>query len=410
MMDYPKLRDLEAIPTQVEGKDVICLRDPFNYSEQMLVISPNIFFIVNLFDGKHSKSAIQLKYTEKYHEPLPINDLCGIIEKIDSHLFLHGERFETFQTKLVSDFKQQTIRFATHAGTAYESDTGKLTDQISGYFKTDEILKTNSGNGSDSGEVIGIIAPHIDVRRGGESFAIAYNEIDNSSDADVFVILGTAHYPTKNYFALIQKDFETPFGLIETDKELLASLTSNGNKTLFDDEFIHKTEHSIEFQLLFLQYLYRNKKKIKILPILCSSFDETIKNNISPKDIAEIGDFISLLKESIASCGKKVCIIASADLAHIGLRFGDPRAASENELKTLSDEDLQLLGFAENINPEGFYEIIKAEKDRRRICGFPAIYTFLNVINAKKGKLLKYEQNSDNKGSTVTFAGMSFYE
>jgi AmmeMemoRadiSam system protein B len=130
----------------------------------------------------------------------------------------------------------------------------------------------------------------------------------------------------------------------------------------------------------------------------------------SPLQIPQFENFVSSLKEIIETGKKKTCIIASVDLAHVGHRFGDSELQDEAYLKRLEYEDINMLKYAEDLDAEGFYNSIQKENDRRRICGYPAIYTMLNVIKASKGKLLKYSQSTEpNTHSTVTFAGMSFY-
>lgn len=418
-MEYPKLRIVDAFLTQVSGQEVVCLRDPFNYTEQMLLISPNIFFIVSLFDGKHSIVDIQSEYAQKYGSILLSEDVQKIINEIDSYLFLDNVRFREFRRKIVEEFRKQPIRFATHAGTAYELEAEGLQAQLDGYYYKDVNLllkptKPVPAKKEEQGSRVllkGIIAPHIDIKRGGQCFAYAYNEIKMYADADIFIILGTGHYPANNFFALTQKAFETPFGILETDKDFLSLLCKNSGKTLFEDEFIHKSEHSVEFQVLFLQHILDGTKNgIKIVPILCSSFHELLTKGISPLEKPQISDFILSLKEAIATVGKKICIIASVDLAHVGLRFGDVHPQTPEGLEALSIKDREMLKFVENIDPEGFYHYIKEEDDKRRICGLPAIYTFLNIVDANKCRLLRYEQcNDDKTGSTVTFASMAFY-
>jgi hypothetical protein len=62
------------------------------------------------------------------------------------------------------------------------------------------------------------------------------------------------------------------------------------------------------------------------------------------------------------------------------------------------------------LDPEGFYRSIMKDQDRRRICGFPAIYTMLNVMEVRKGKLLKYGQAfTPETQSVVSFASLAFY-
>jgi len=100
-------------------------------------------------------------------------------------------------------------------------------------------------------------------------------------------------------------NLETPFGNIETDKDFLKSLHKKNKIDYFEDEFIHKDEHSIGFQLVFLQYLYHQKKNFSIVPILCSSFGEEDGNNNSLRQIFQFEEFVSSLKETIKESKKK---------------------------------------------------------------------------------------------------------
>jgi AmmeMemoRadiSam system protein B len=68
-----------------------------------------------------------------------------------------------------------------------------------------------------------------------------------------------------------------------------------------------------------------------------------------------------------------------------------------------------MLKYAENLDAEGFHNSIQKDNNSRKICGYPAIYTMLNVIEASEGKLLKYSQYKDQTNSTVSFASMAFY-
>jgi predicted class III extradiol MEMO1 family dioxygenase len=69
-----------------------------------------------------------------------------------------------------------------------------------------------------------------------------------------------------------------------------------------------------------------------------------------------------------------------------------------------------MLGYVEKMDGEGFFSSISRERDRRRVCGFPAIYSMLKTLEAKEGKLLKYGQafNPETQ-SVVTFASLAFY-
>ena len=188
------------------------------------------------------------------------------------------------------------------------------------------------------------------------------------------------------------------------------AIQSRYPEDLFKDEGIQRSEHSIEFQSVFLRYLYPEPAPLKIVPILSGSFHEAIEKRISPMELKPIGQFIEALKNAVSSLGREVCYIASADLAHVGLQFGDREGMNEYGLRMLSQEDHEMLEHVEKMDGEGFFSLIAAERDRRRICGFPAIYSMLKLLEAREGKLLKYGQAfTPQTQSVVSFASLAFY-
>ncbi len=202
----------------------------------------------------------------------------------------------------------------------------------------------------------------------------------------------------------------TPLGTLSVDRELVDAIQSRYPEDLFKDEGVQRSEHSIEFQSVFLRYLYPEPFPLKIVPILCGSFHEAIEKRVSPTEFTPIGRFLEALQESVSLLGREVCYIASADLAHLGLQFGDREGMNEYGLRMLSQQDQEMLEHVEKMDGEGFFSLIAAERDRRRICGFPAIYSMLKLLHAGEGKLLKYGQAfTPETQSVVSFASLAFY-
>jgi hypothetical protein len=72
--------------------------------------------------------------------------------------------------------------------------------------------------------------------------------------------------------------------------------------------------------------------------------------------------------------------------------------------------DMAMLKHAEEVNAEEFAKFIAKEGDGRRISGFAAIYSVLNLIGQGKGEVLRYDRGiTDQFNSTVTYASMAFY-
>jgi len=407
-MDYPKIRSIDAFPCESSGQKVIALRDPSRLDDKVILVSYPVFFVMSLFDGTRSLLDIKTEYMRKSGEILSGERLEEIIHYLDEHYLLQNERFESYRRKLEEEFSITQLRKAAFAGTGYESDPQRLTEQIDGFFNgtggPGKPLSAKKGQ-----PLKGLIAPHIDFQRGGTCYARPYKALMELPPPDLFIILGTVHVPTKNPFVLTSKDFETPLGTVASERALIQSLAKKLPFNPFEDEIVHKIEHTIEFQLLFLKYCFQDKVPFKIIPVLCSSFHDVISEGVTPLEKPSFHSFIAALRETVETTHYKTCLIASADLAHCGVRFGDSSPPSSEFLRNLEHEDREMLSSVEAMNSEAFYRSLQADKDRRNICGLPPIYTLLSLLDADKGTLLDYQQSVEaGGGSVVTFASMVF--
>jgi AmmeMemoRadiSam system protein B len=408
-VDHPRLRNVNIFPVQTSDQTLFCLQDPLNIGEQGLFLPPALYFVVSLFDGQHSILDIQAEYMRRFGEFLFTEKIQEIIQQLEEGLFLEGDRFQEALRQKEESFQRATLREAAFSGKSYEKDPNSLKGQLEQYFKGSD------GPGSfrekeSTGGLKGVVAPHIDFQRGGFCYAFAHREMWEKNSSRCFIIFGTAHTPIESPFCLTRKDFLTPLGTLKVDGELMDAIQSRCPDDLFKDEGAHRSEHSIEFQCVFLRYLYPEPIPIKIIPILSGSFHEAVEKGISPMEFKSIRQFIEALKEAVHSLGRRVCYIASADLSHIGLQFGDQEGVREYDLRILAEEDREMLGYVERVDGEGFFSSIMSERDRRRICGLPAIYAMLHALDAKEGKLLKYGQAFTHETqSVVSFASLAFY-
>jgi len=408
-VDLPRLRNVNAFPVQSAGQTLICLQDPQNISEKALFLPVPLYFIVSLFDGQHSILDIQAAYMRRFGEFLFTEKLEEIIHQLEENLFLEGDRFQEALRKKEESFMKASIREAAFAGKSYKEEPEPLKAQLEGYFSGEHGPGSLEGRSGTDG-LRGVIAPHIDFQRGGPVYAFAHREIWGNSSSRRFIILGIAHTPMEQPFCLTRKDFLTPLGTLEADRELIDALQSRCSYDLFKDERTHRSEHSIEFQCIFLRYLYPESISIKIVPILCGSLHETVEKGISPMEMEPIQQFFEALKGSVSSIGENVCYIASADLAHVGLKFGDREGVQDYDLEILAKADQEMLGYVEKMDGEGFFSSILRERDQRKVCGLPAIYAMLKILEAKEGRLLKYAQAfTPETQSVVTFASLAFY-
>jgi AmmeMemoRadiSam system protein B len=292
-------------------------------------ISPAGYFVFAHLDGRHSFIDIQEAYAKQFGVVLPSEELHKFIEMLDENYYLRSDRFADYQNAAVLDFQRRATRAATHADGVYSSDAAALNKQLDGYFIAAE------GPGLPRYERIAaapkaIVAPHIDFHRGGPAYACAYKPLAESAGADLFILLGTSHCGGENPFILTRKDFETPLGLVNTDGNFVDALQERCSENLFADEYLHRGEHSLEFQVVFLKYVAKRRAELtgtperpfKIVPILVSSFHTLVVNQTLPEHSPRIGNFLTALRELARSDQREVCFVAGVDLAHAIRRPG----------------------------------------------------------------------------------------
>ena len=179
---------------------------------------------------------------------------------------------------------------------------------------------------------------------------------------------------------------------------------------LLSDEWAHRSEHSIEFQVLFLQHILGPARKFRVVPILVGSFHECVERQINPAEMVHIADFIQAIREVSNACNEPACFIVGGDLAHVGMKFGDQGQLTPAFLEQVAQDDQALLAAAARMDAEGFFQVIAEHHDRRRICGFPPTYLLLSTMPATAGTLLKYNQAVEPATqSMVSYASVVFH-
>jgi AmmeMemoRadiSam system protein B len=401
-----KIRPIETFPIQQSGHKLIGIKDPSGIYPEIIFVSPETLFLISLMDGTNNLRDLQAAYLRRYGTLLYTEKMEELIRQLDACYLLENRHFRDYLGQIREAFKKATTREAMFAGKGYEANPEQLKATIQSYFTE----KDGPGLPNKSGQkkaIKGIVAPHIDFARGGTCYAHAYKALGESLQADLYIILGTCHTPMQKPFAFTLKQFETPLGHAEVPGDLVADCACQLPFDPFLDEFCHRNEHTIEFQVVFLHYLLGNSK-FKIFPILCNSFHGPIQHGISPMQDPLYKETIALLAEQCARLDK-VCLLASADLAHVGPQFGHREAVTPGTLAETRVKDLEMLGYVQALKAEEFYQYILREKDGRNICGLPPVYALLHLIKANRGELLNYQQWHDPQGKgAVTFASMAF--
>lgn len=391
----------------MNGQDFVCVRDPETFAQQPLFLNRALVHLVSRMDGEHSLRDIQADYFRVAGEILPIETLEDLVKQLDEQFYLEGPPFREFHGALIDAYKKAPARPARHAGSAYQGTREALLNQLQGYFEHPE---GPAGKPALSDRPVrGLIAPHIDFSRGGPTYAHAYHALSSSAGIATYIIFGTCHTPMPQRFSVTEKDYETPLGTVRTDKDFVRRLLSRIGGDYLDD-VSHRGEHSIEFQAVCLNYIRRDQPDFMIVPILVGSFHDILTSGGKAGEDPEIERVVAAVRDTIEETPGEVCIIAGADLAHVGRRFGDFAGPTEESLSTVEREDRAFLSLVESGDAEGAFASIAADNDRRRVCGYPPIYMTLRSIANPKGRLLQYRQWSDqDEGAAVTYAALALH-
>ncbi|MHC4250879.1 MAG: AmmeMemoRadiSam system protein B [Planctomycetota bacterium] len=407
----PQVRPLEAIHYRHKGQDMFCLRDPSRLSDRELHVSADVFLIASLFDGERGLTDVQSEVARRVGSPVASADIQKVVDALDNAHFLEGAAFESWRAEVEDEFRAAPVRASVLAGNCYPEDHRDIPKFLDKFFLGNE----GPGKAGDAREgatpLRGLVVPHIDLKRGGVSFAHAYKELREAMRPETVVILGVAHAGRGELFTLTRKDYDTPFGRMRTDVEIVDRLAAAAGDGAFADEYSHKGEHSIEIQTVWLEYLWPDAPPA-IVPVLCGSLGGCISDGTSPRELAGLAAVAKELGALLREREGRLVILASADLAHIGQKFGDDVPLTPRLIRKNEECDRRMLAFIEAGDADGFFEFVRKEEDRRKVCGLTAIYVTLAACEAAggraKGRLLHYAQSPEEETqSLVSYAAVA---
>jgi MEMO1 family protein len=394
-MILPRLRqDLDVMTSPVAERPGLLIRDFFHFSDAVLIIPPLLVPALRLFNGRQTDRDLEAALGSAGGADLAAH----LIDTLSQSGFLEDENFAARKQNALNAFRDAPVRRAAHAGSAYPDEIDALR----------EVMRTYLGptRSHDGGECIGIAAPHVSPSGGWQCYQAAYHELTPDLADRTFVILGTSHYGEPGRFGLTRKPYQTPFGDTTVDLGLIDELAS-GPAVLMED-YCHAVEHSIEFQVLFLQAIYG--PQVRIVPILCGSFGRSIYAHGMPEDESAIEEFFSTLARIAEREGNRLVWVLGVDMAHIGQRYGDKFAAHAEQggMVRVRERDQVRIERINAGDAAGFWKLVRENREDLRWCGSSPFYTFMKAVPGARGKLLRYEQWNIDEQSVVTFAGMAF--
>lgn len=403
-MSLPPLRYLDIAPIEHEGEPAFVIHDVEGYVDSTAVLSPLALFVATQLDGERDIADIQAVFAEASGgQELPEDHIRQVVEFLDENGYLLSKTYLELRNEVITKFAKAESRPAYLAGKSYPEDADALKKYLDNFFT----LKKGPGQPLDvtSGEtngLPGLIVPHIDFDRGGHGYAHGYARLAQSKKPKTVIVFGVAHHAPPVPVILTRKHFETPIGTVRCDTEAVDKLADLCSWDPYEHEILHRTEHSIEFHAVMLAHLYGDD--VRIVPILCAHFGD----NGRPGPETEA--FLDGCREYVQESGGEVAVIAAADLAHVGKRFGDEFDITGSIVQAVEDRDIEDLKFAQTADGPGWYESVMRDENERRVCGINCIYATLRCLDAKsiRGEILNYDYAHDPAGGIVSFTAVAF--
>ena len=399
----PRLRNaLDFFPSSVPDRPGLFIRDPYRYSDAMLIVPPPLVECLRCFDGRQTELDLRARLV-RITGDLQVTELAQhLAGALSSAGFLEDDAFVAMKASRQREFAAAPTREPAHAGSAYPLEITALRQTMARY------MDGAIDKPAPRGRLSGIAAPHVSPEGGWQSYRAAYQALGDELKDRTFVILATSHYGEPEHFGLTRKPFVTPLGETATDTALADWLAARGGKAVVMEDYCHSFEHTVELQVIFLQHIYG--PDIRILPILCGQFANSLYLGGAPEKDDAVKRFLESLGEMAGREGDRLFWILGIDMAHMGERYHDsfPAHANEGRMAEVAERDRKRIGRVLESDGEGFWSLVQENQDDLKWCGSSPLYTFLKVLPEARGELLRYEQWNIDPQSVVSFAGIAF--
>lgn len=372
----------------------VVLTDPLGLFEGQVFVPAGLLPIVERIDGQRSIAAIGAELRSLGFE-VPDGLVHDVVRDFDEALLLHGELFETTLERTVEAFLGAGVRPPRHAGTAgYPEDPHDCARAL------DALLGgTCDGEKPRSSDLPprGVISPHVDLARGASVYAGVWREVAARPLADLYVVLGTGHHGPGRPLTGLGLDWDTPRGRLHTDRGFVAAVHERLGAPTPLEQFLHRSEHSLEFQMLWLAHLVAARppaQRPRVAAFLCGSLPPSAADRV-----------VAALEAAAAEVAGSVCFVAGADLAHLGPLFGDDEPVDGAAARqALAARDAARLAPLRAGDPRGFRAAIDRDDNADRVCSVTALQLVSALAGPASGPFA-YGQTPTSPEQVVSFAG-----
>lgn len=291
---------------------------------------------------------------------------------------------------MTTEVYDKLVRRTCYTGSWYEARPQLLEEQLNSFFQkaTPIIESLQKPNPS---RVLALVVPHAGYCFSGEAAAAAYLAVREQQVKRIF-LLGPSHYvPFHGVGLPVASAFETPFGNLALDQEVLDVLKK---RPLFSEQVeAHRREHSLEMQLPFIKKLWSDAT---LMPLLVGHLSLTEMEAVAQElqRLLQLGDLI----------------VVSSDFTHYGRRFGYI-PFQDNICEQIMQLNRAAYHYLTKLDGKGLLAFQQQTGDT--ICGiFPLVLLLMMLPGDAVASLKKYYTSQDKmpsgSGESVSYLAVTF--
>lgn len=388
----PHLRPIQPLPVQKDGKQFVALRDPTMLSQKTMVVQPQVVQVIQMFQGRQTVEEIAKQVNA------PVDQFLNLVRTLDEIGLLWGPTFEKLEDERKQQLEAQGY-FPVLASGAMGKDEAECRTAIEGWFEQTEDPELD-------GDLLGIVAPHLDYERGWPNYAAAYYGVRQLDPPDRVVILGTNHFGLGDGAIMTQYGFASPMGTCPPDQSIVGGMVERLGKPLVIDQLDHLAEHSVQLQLPWLQYCFGNE-----VPVVAALVPDPLTPMLEDDgERVSFEQFVTALDETLSAAGGTTFFVSSSDLSHVGPQFGEPRPVDDRRRTDVEQHDRDMMSKFIAGDPDEFLSAMQWCKNPTRWCSVGNMTATLKLARPKTVELIDYRQAYDDRGVVlVSSAAMAMY-
>ncbi len=419
-MERPRLRPLEAFPIDKPGQKLLGLRDPSGLTDSVATLPPAAVAVVQLCDGDTTRDEICAEFFRRYGSPLArARRSIGCSSSSTTPICSTRERFRNHSASLFGEFARSPVRArACWPARAIPATPAKLAGELDALLRA--AARSRASRATLRPLPRAIIAPHIDFARGGPAYAWAYRRSrKRRGRPELVVVFGTDHNGAEQPFTLTRKHYETPLGAVRHRRRARRPA----------GRALRRAAGPAPSQALFKRRVSSSRRALDRVPDGVAAPYLGARADVDQGAADPVRLAAGLHRLGARSRAADRCRVFFATLddergraasapvdrrRRSGARRPALRrqGAARRRRRDVAREVAirQTLRRLRRGDAAAWFEELRKERDRRRVCGLPPIFAMLECAQPGTGELAVYAQcpADESGGSLVSIASLVY--